>query len=87
MEKDTKNIDITRFDIEAEIDPFFRQMTAKFDASGAKNLLINMTQIDKCLNVQLDSELNEVNRVKFNKPFKRRQDKTIPELEKEKDEW
>ena len=51
LEKDTKNIDVTKFDIEAEIDPLFRQRTARFDESGAKNLLINITSIDKGMNV------------------------------------
>lgn len=85
LEKDNKNIDITRFDIESEIDPLFRQRTARFDESGAKNLLINITPIDKGLNVQLDSELDEINRARLHKPFKRKQDKTVDELEKEKD--
>jgi condensin complex subunit 2 len=51
LEKDTKNIDVTKFDIEAEIDPLFRQRTARFDESGAKNLLINITLVDKGINV------------------------------------
>lgn len=62
MEKDPKNLDVTRFDIEAEIDPLFRQRTARFDESGAKNLLINIANIDKGLNIELDSELSEVHR-------------------------
>lgn len=86
LEKDTKNIDVTRFDIEAEIDPLYRQRTARFDESGAKNLLINSAKIDRGLNVQLDSDLDEVNRLKLFKPFKRKQDKTTDEIEKEKDQ-
>jgi len=33
----------------------------------------------------LDSELDEINRARLYKPFKRKQDKTVDELEKEKD--
>ena len=51
LEKDTKNIDVTRFDIEAEVDPLFRQRTSRFDESGAKNLLLNISRIDKGLNM------------------------------------
>jgi len=36
--------------------------------------------------VQLDSELDQVNQIKLFKPFKRKQDKSIIEIEKEKDE-
>eukprot|EP00347_Sterkiella_histriomuscorum_P005820 403355146 len=83
LEKDPKNLDVTRFDIEAEIDPLFRQRTARFDESGARNLLINITHVDKGLNIQLDSEIAEVNRQKLFKPFKRKQDKSIEEVELE----
>jgi condensin complex subunit 2 len=31
LEKDSRNIDIVRFDIEAEIDPLFRKKIASFD--------------------------------------------------------
>lgn len=72
LEKDTKNIDVTRFDMEAEIDPLYRSRAARFDESGAKNLLINSAKIDRGLNVQLDSDLDEVNRLKLFKPFKRK---------------
>lgn len=51
LEKDTKNIDITRFDIESETDPLYRQRTARFDESGARNLLVNTIPIDKGINL------------------------------------
>ncbi|CDW77428.1 condensin complex subunit 2 [Stylonychia lemnae] len=86
LEKDSKNLDVTRFDIEAEIDPLFRQRTARFDESGAKNLLINITNVDKGLNIQLDSEVAEANRIKMVKPHKRKQDKSIEEIEQEKED-
>ena len=60
LEKDPRNIDVSRFDIEAEVDPLFRQRTARFDESGAKNLLINIISVDKGLNLQLDSELDMI---------------------------
>ena len=85
LEKDPRNLDVTRFDIEAEVDPLFRQRTARFDESGAKNLLINITNVDKGLNIQLDSELSEVQRQILYKPQKRKQDKTIADIEQEKD--
>ena len=72
LEKDPRNLDVTRFDIEAEVDPLFRQRTARFDESGAKNLLINITNVDKGLNIQLDSELSDVQRQIIYKPQKRK---------------
>lgn len=62
MEKDVRNIDVVRFDIESEVDPLFRQMTARFDESGAKNLLMNILQCDKGLNMELDSAMAQLNK-------------------------
>ena len=86
LEKDTKNIDVARFDIESEVDPLFRQRTARFDESGAKNLLMNTVSIDKGLNLQLDSELDLVNRQRLAKFSKRKQDRTAQEIERDKEE-
>lgn len=86
IEKDTKNIDISRFEIDNEADPIFRQQTARFDESGAKNLMVNIISVDKGLNMQLDSELDEINRKFLYRIPKKKVDKTFEDLEEERDE-
>lgn len=44
-----------------EIDPLFKSHRQRFDESGAKNLLLNILQVDKGLNLQFDSEMARVN--------------------------
>lgn len=47
--------------------------------------MVNITPVDKGLNVQLDSDLDEINRDKLKKPFRRRADRSIEDIEKEKE--
>lgn len=60
LEKDSRNIDMHISD-QHEIDPLFRSHRQRFDESGAKNLLLNILQVDKGLNLQFDSEMARVN--------------------------
>jgi len=45
---------VAKHDIEFEVDPLFKQRTAKFDQTGAKNLFLNGLSVDRHLNLSLD---------------------------------
>lgn len=56
LEKDVKKINLTKYDLEFEIDPLFKSMTAKFNESGARGLLLNNFPLDDNLDVLLESK-------------------------------
>lgn len=41
LEKNLNNIDVSKYDLEFELDPLFQRTSAKFDEGGAKGLLLN----------------------------------------------
>ena len=42
LEKDSRNLDVSKFDCMSEIDPVFMAHRERMDESGAKNLLTNL---------------------------------------------
>ena len=56
LEKNTDNIDVQRFDLEA--DPMFRQRTKLFDMG----MLMHSCTVDRGLVKQLDAELSEASK-------------------------
>lgn len=58
LEKDPKKLDLTKYDLEFEVDPLFKAMTAKFSESGAKGLLLNNLPMDENLDILLESKNN-----------------------------
>ena len=46
IEKNPKNLNITKYEKEFEIDPLFQKTSAKFDEGGAHGLLLNNLSID-----------------------------------------
>ena len=56
LERDPKKLDIVKYDLEFEVDPLFKSMTAKFNDSGARGLLLNNLPLDSNLDVLLESK-------------------------------
>ena len=63
LEKDIKKLNLIRFDLEFEVDPLFKSMTAKFNEAGAKGLLLNNLPIDENLDVLLESKEVNTNQI------------------------
>jgi hypothetical protein len=59
IEKDHKKLDLLKYDLEFDVDPLFKNMTARFNETGARGLLLNSLPIDVNLNVMLESKENE----------------------------
>ena len=62
LEKDVKKLNLTKFDLEFEIDPLFKSMTGKFSESGARALLLNNFPLNENLDVLLESQAEEPNK-------------------------
>lgn len=56
LEKDIKKLNLVKYDLEFEVDPLFKSMTAKFSESGARGLLLNNLTLDDKLDVLLESK-------------------------------
>lgn len=56
LEKDHKKLDLVKYDLEFEVDPLFKSMTAKFNEGNAKGLLLNNLPLDTNLDVLLESK-------------------------------
>ena len=55
IENNHEKLNLTKYDLEFDIDPLFKSMTAKFNESGAKSLLLNTLPLDENLDVLLES--------------------------------
>ena len=56
IENNHEKLNLTKYDLEFDIDPLFKSMTAKFNESGAKSLLLNTLPLDENLDVLLESK-------------------------------
>ena len=56
IEKDFSKIDIVKYDLEFEVDPLFKLMTAKFGDLGAKGFLLNTLPLDNNIDILLESK-------------------------------
>jgi predicted RNA-binding protein len=56
IEKDMSKLDCVKFDMEFDVDPLFRNMTARFNETGARGLLLNNLPIDEHLDILLESK-------------------------------
>jgi hypothetical protein len=51
---------VLKFDLEFDLDPLFKNTTAKFDEGGAKGLLLNHLNANEKMNIMFDSaDFNE----------------------------
>lgn len=60
LEKDLKKLDLVNYELEFEVDPLFKSMTAKFAESGARGLLLNSLPLDCNMDVLLESKSNQI---------------------------
>lgn len=65
LEKDIKKLNLNKYDLEFEIDPMFKSMTARFNETGARGLLLNNLPMDSNLDLLLESkdEVNKKNQI------------------------
>ena len=56
LETNLKKLNLTKYDIEIDVDPLFSVMTSKFNESSAKGLLLNTIPLDENLNYILESK-------------------------------
>ncbi len=56
LERDLTKLDCMKFDMEFDVDPLFTNMTAKFNETGARGLLLNNLPIDEHLDILLESK-------------------------------
>ncbi len=54
LERDPRKLDLAKYDLEFDVDPLFKSMTAKFSDAGARGLLLNNLPLDKSLDVLLE---------------------------------
>ena len=56
LETNIKKLNLSKYDIESEVDPLFSIMTSKFNESTAKGLLLNTIPLDENMNYILESK-------------------------------
>jgi hypothetical protein len=56
LERDSRKLDLLKYDLEFEVDPLFKMMTAKFGDSGARGLLLKNLPVDSSIDVLLESK-------------------------------
>ncbi len=54
LERDPRKLDLVKYDLEFDVDPLFKSMTAKFSEAGARGLLLNNLPLDKNLDILLE---------------------------------
>ena len=84
LETNINKLNLTKYDLDTEVDPLFSMMTSKFNESSAEGLLLNTIPLDEKLNYILESKerKNEQNSNIINK----KDEKIKEEKEKEKEE-
>ena len=60
IENNHEKLNLTKYDLEFDVDPLFKSMTAKFNESGAKSLLLNNLPLDGNLDVLLESKPEKI---------------------------
>jgi hypothetical protein len=78
LETNLKRINLSKYDIDSDVDPLFSWMTSKFNESTAKGLLLNTIPLDDKINYILESKNRE-------EKAKSKSDSKNKEKEKEKD--
>jgi len=56
LETNLNKLNLTKYDLETEVDPLFSAMTSKFNESSASGLLLNTIPLDEKLNYILESK-------------------------------
>ena len=79
LETNIKKLDLSKYEIDSDVDPLFSVMTKKFNDSTVKGLLLNTIPLDERINYILESKQS-------NEKVKSKVDSKIKEKEKEKEE-
>ena len=66
LEQNINKLNLTKYDLENEVDPLFSAMTSKFNESNASGLLLNTIPMDTNLNYILESKKVDENNQKEN---------------------
>ena len=56
LETNINKLNLTKYDLDTEVDPLFSMMTSKFNESSAEGLLLNTIPLDEKLNYILESK-------------------------------
>ena len=69
LETNINKLNLTKYDLETEVDPLFSYMTSKFNESNVKGLLLNTIPLNEKLNYILESKVkkNEEQNININK--------------------
>ena len=59
LETNINKLNLSKYDIDSEVDPLFSYMTSKFNESSAKGLLLNTILLDDNMNYILESKKEE----------------------------
>ena len=59
LEQNINKLNLTKYDLEVDVDPLFSVMTSKFNESNARGLLLNTIPMDNNLNYILESKKEE----------------------------
>ena len=59
LETNINKLNLSKYDIDLEVDPLFSVMTSKFNESSARGLLLNTIPLDENLNYILESKKEE----------------------------
>ena len=83
LETNINKLNLSKYDLETEVDPLFSIMTSKFNESSAEGLLLNTIPLDEKLNYILESK--EKKNDEQNSNINKSNEKIIEKKEKEKD--
>jgi len=54
LERDSRKLDLVKYDLEFDVDPLFKSMTARFSDAGVRGLLLNTLPLDRNLDILLE---------------------------------
>lgn len=67
LETNIKKLNLSKYDIDSEVDPLFSVMTSKFNESSARGLLLNTIPLDENINYILESKKVETENPLFDR--------------------
>ena len=79
LETNINKLNLSKYDIDSEVDPLFSVMTSKFNESSARGLLLNTIPLDENMNYILESkkEDNDITNIKDDKSKNKSDDNHI----------
>ena len=74
LETNINKLNLSKYDIDSEVDPLFSVMTSKFNESSARGLLLNTIPLDENMNYILESKKEELDSSKNDKSNENKND-------------